>query len=105
MSSSKSFTLSTDKLPRFNGTHYKKWVDNFMSHAMMLDIIKVLEGKLVAPAPFTAIKPILPTPAVDSTAPSTDMLTYFNTLLADWVADCDWTTKQQKDYDEKNTRA
>src|SRR6266436_3694405 len=98
MSSSKSFTLSTNKLPHFNGIHYKKWVDDFMPHAMMLDIVKVLEGTLVAPVPFTATKPVLPTPAADGTAPSTDMLTYFTTLLANWVADCDWTTKQQKEY-------
>ena len=105
MSSSKSFTISTDKLPRFNGTHYKKWVDDFMPHAMMLDIVKVLKGHLVAPAPFTATKPVLPAPAADGSAPSTDVLTYFNTRLADWVADRDWTAKQQKEYDEKNTRA
>jgi len=105
MSSSKSFTISTDKLPRFNGTHYKKWVDDFMPHAMMLDIVKVLQGHLVAPAPFTATKPVLPTPAADGTPPSTDKLIYFNTCLADWVADHDWTTKQQKEHDEKNTHA
>src|SRR6266446_9964589 len=102
ISSSKSFPLSTNKLPCFNGTHYKKWVDDFMPHTMMLDIVKVLEGKLVVPVPFTAIKPVLPTPAADGTALSTDVLTYFNTLLANWVADRDWTTKQQKEYDEKN---
>ena len=60
MSTSKSMSLDVKSYPRFNGRHYKKWVDQMIPLLGIVDLQDILEGTLVAPA-AAIVEPTIPT--------------------------------------------
>jgi len=71
MSTSKTMSLDVKltSYPRFNGRHYKKWVDQMVPLLSIVDLMDILNGTLVAPA-VVIQEPTIPagTPAVGTTA-------------------------------------
>jgi len=105
MSSSKSFTIQTDKLPRFDSCHYKHWVDEIMPTISMMDLQTVVLGELLPLAPSTLAEPDFPVPIGSATELTAIQLSKYSAQLAQWNSARDWNTKKQSTFDSKNVQA
>ena len=105
MSTSKSMSLDVKSYPRFNGRHYKKWVDQMIPLLGIVDLRDILEGKLVAPAVVIA-EPTIPvgSAAAGSTAaagPSSQDWSLYNAQLGQF----DRYTKALEKYQRRHGEA
>jgi len=96
--------LSVSDLPKFNGHHYKQWVDKMAPVMMLLDIKAVLEGTLIPPSAITVTEPQIPV-VVGSTVPTLTDWVQYNALLLQYNSQYNWHRKAQKDYNKKNLKA
>jgi hypothetical protein len=81
-------SLDVKSYPRFNGRHYKKWVDQMIPLLGIIDLRDILEGTLIAPAVVIA-EPPMPamTPATGTTAaalPSAVELSFYQVQLGQY---------------------
>ena len=98
-------TITTKDLPRFDGRHYKKWVDEIMPTISLMDLLKIIDGTLVEPAAMSLSAPIFPVPTGNATEPTGAQLAYYQAKLAQYNSERDWHGKQQSNFDSKNIQA
>ena len=81
-------SLDIKSYPRFNGRHYKKWVDQMVPLLRIVDLMDILNGTLTAPT-VTIAELAMPahTPATGTTAtvlPSAMELSFYNAQLGQY---------------------
>jgi len=112
--SSKPVSITPDQLPKFDGRHYKQWVDRLNPMIMMLGYKGILYGTLAVPAPVAATAPIEPQfpsgagggpPTTAEIALYNAQLGQYTSLLSRFNTETDRFTKLHKECDDKNTGA
>jgi len=72
---------------------------------LLMDLLSVIDGTLVPPAPTTLTQPVFPVAVAPTAVPTADQLAFYNALLTQWNSDRDWNARQQKEFDTKNRQA
>jgi len=91
--------------PRFNGKHYKKWVNEMIPLLNMVDLVNIMLGTLVTPTPVRT-RPSIPTgtPATGTTVavpPTADDWSMYNALLKQY----EWYERDNEKYLKKRGEA
>jgi len=104
MSSTKYMSISASDLPKFDGRHYKQWLDKIEPMFRYMDLLGVLNGVFIAPVTGYA-EPAIPTgvpnAAGQPTDPTAEQWSQYNAQLSQFERQ----SKLQMAYDDKVVRA